>query len=140
MKRSDVWVGGAFLMLGLGVLVASFGFPPGMGRLPGPGFFPAVIGAAITCLSLALLWSAFRNPARESAAIGGRKTMVITIGLLTVFLALWGVVPFPVRTLIFVALFLRLVGETWLRSVVVAAVLTTAVVLAFQYGLRVSLG
>ncbi len=140
MRRSDVWVGGAFLVLGLGVLVSSFGFPAGMGRLPGPGFFPAVIGAAISCFALALLWSAFQKPAGGSASIGGRKTLAITIGLLMVYLALWGVVPFPIRTLAFVAVFLRLVGETWLRSVMVAAVLTTAVVLAFQYGLRVSLG
>jgi putative tricarboxylic transport membrane protein len=140
MRRPDVWVAGAFLLLGVGILLSSFGFPAGMGRLPGPGFFPAVIGAAITCFSVALLWSAFQKPVEESASIGGRKTLAITIGLLIVFLALWGVVPFPVRTVVFVAVFLRLVGETWLRSVVVAAALTTAVVLAFQYGLRVSLG
>jgi hypothetical protein len=89
---------------------------------------------------VALIWSAFRGPEVKSASIGGRKTLAITIGLLAVFLALSGVAPFPVRTLVFVAVFLRLVGETWLRSVVVAAVLTTAVVLVFQYGLRVSLG
>ena len=140
MKRSDVWIGVFFLLLGLGALASSYTFPAGMGRLPGPGFFPAVIGAATSCFALALLWSAFRKPVGASAAIGGRRSLAITIGLLAVFLMLWGTTPFPLRTLVFVVVFLKLMGEPWKRSVLVAGVLTAAVVLAFQYGLRVSLG
>jgi hypothetical protein len=111
-----------------------------MGRLPGPGFFPRIIGAVTALLAGGLLWTAVRGGAGEDVSIGGRRALAITVGMLAVYLLLWGVVPFPIRTIAFVTLFLRLVGERWLRAVVVATVLTAAVTAAFQYGLRVSLG
>jgi hypothetical protein len=52
---------------------------------------------------------------------------------------LWGSGLFALRSAVFLALFLRLLGETWKTSVAVSAVLAAGVTLAFQFGLRISL-
>jgi hypothetical protein len=140
MNRTDVTVGTLFLVLGVYLLISSFSFPPGMGALPGPGFFPTVIAVVVVALSLALLVGGLRTAVGPEFRLENRRALAVTVGLLTGFLLLWGVVPFAVRTLVFLALFLRFLGQTWRAAILVGAVLTAAVLAAFQYGLRVSLG
>jgi hypothetical protein len=60
-------------------------------------------------------------------------------GLLFAYLLLWGTGLFALRTAVFLALLLRMLGQSWRTSAVVGLTLTAAIVLAFQYGLRVSL-
>ncbi len=140
MRRLDYAVAVSFLALGLYLLAAAFTYPAGMGRLPGPGFFPAIVGAVIFLLALGLLFTARRQESSAAPAGGDARTLVVTVLLLGGYLGLWGIIPFFVRTALFVTVFLRLVGERWPRAIAVALLLTAAVVAAFQYGLRVSLG
>ena len=140
MRRVNLAVALFFLALGGALVIASYSFPAGMGRLPGPGFFPGAVGVTIVLLAALLLVGAVRSGSAESSGdIANRGALALTIGLLVVHLALWGTVPFPVRTFILLLVFLHVLGESWKHSAAVSAMLTMAVVLAFQYGLRVTL-
>lgn len=139
MSRPDRIVAAAFAVLGGLLLVGSWLLPPGIGRLPGPGFFPGSISAAMLALSVALL---IRPSAAESAASllrGDMRLAGIAVLITFAYLALWGSGFFFPRTVLFLYLFLRILGEKPRAGVAVALVLTAAVTLAFQYGLHVTL-
>jgi hypothetical protein len=139
MSRKELVVGGSFLALGLALVASSYALPAGMGRLPGPGFFPRVIGGVITALSLALLWRARRGGETESPAPADLRTVLGVVGLLFLYLLLWGTGLFPVRTAVFLLVLLRFLGQPWRSGLTVSLSLTAVIVLAFQIGLRVSL-
>ena len=139
MSRKELMVGASFLAVGVALVATSYGLPAGMGRLPGPGFFPRVIGGVMTLLSLALLWRARRGEDAENAAPADVRTVVGVVGLLFLYLLLWGSGLFAVRTAVFLFLLLRLLGQSWRSGLTVSLSLTAAVVLAFQIGLSVSL-
>ncbi len=138
MKRANYLVAGSFLALGVYLLVSGMLLPAGMGRAPGPGFFPELIGAVIVLLALSL----FLETSRLKAAgfeLGNPRAVAGAIGLTFLYLLLWGTGLFPLRTAVFLALLLRFLGQRWKASLSVAAILAAAVTLAFQFGLRVSL-
>ena len=131
---------GRSLALGVALVSSSYALPAGLGRLPGPGFFPRVIGGAMLLLSLGLLWQVRRPVAAASTGAGGARTVLIVVGLLFLYLLLWGTGPFAVRTALFLLLLLRGLGQSWRTSLTLSLALTTTVILAFQIGLRVPLG
>lgn len=139
MNRPNLVLGIILAVLGSGLVFSATQFPPGMGRLPGPGFFPALIGAAILALAGFLIAVSLRSSSSRSFALANHWQLAWTAALVGAYLLAWGWIPFPVRTGVLVIVFLRLLGQRWRTSVTVAAVLTTAVVLAFQHGLRVDL-
>jgi hypothetical protein len=140
MNRINLLVAAVFGALGIYLAITAWQMPAGMGRLPGPGFFPGIIGAAMLLLCLLLLAGQVRGVAAgPPAAFANAKSLAVTAALLAAYLLLWGQVPFAVRTVVFVILFLRLLGQRWRSALAVALVLTAGVVLAFQYGLRVNL-
>ena len=109
--------------------------------MPGPGFFPRVIGAVIILLAGALIVQTVRArtlPQGEWHIENGRA-IAGAIGLVFVYLLLWGTGLFALRTAVFLALFVRFMGQPWKQSIVVSLVLSAVVVAAFQYGLHVSL-
>jgi hypothetical protein len=139
MSKPDRIVAAAFAIFAALLLVGAWLLPPGMGRVPGPGFFPTAVGGTILVLSLALLF----RPAALSAdlpLLRGDTRLTAIIALVTlVYLSLWGTGFFFVRTVLFLFLLLRLLGEKPKAGAAVALVLTTVVSVAFQYGLHVSL-
>ena len=139
MSGPDRIVAAGFIVLAGLLLLGSWLLPPGIGRLPGPGFFPASIGGVMLAFSIALL---VRPSAAESAGslLRGDLRLVGIAALVTfAYLALWGSGFFFLRTVLFLYLFLRILGEKPRAGVAVALVLTAAVTLAFQYGLHVTL-
>ena len=141
MTRTNYTVAAAFALLGSYLIASSLSLPPGVGRLPGPGFFPRVIGAVIILLAGALFAQTLRTrtlPQGEWRIENGRA-IAGAIGLVFVYLLLWGTGLFAVRTAVFLALFMRFMGQPWKQSIVVSLVLSAVVVAAFQYGLHVSL-
>ena len=139
MSRKELIVGTAFLVLGAALVVSSYALPAGLGRLPGPGFFPRVIGGVMTLLSFALLWRARQGEETANAAPADLRTVLGVVGLLFLYLLLWGTGLFPVRTAVFLLVLLRFLGQSWRSGLTVSLSLTAAIVLAFQIGLRVSL-
>jgi hypothetical protein len=139
VNRTDLAVALLFFLLGGYLVLSARELPPGMGRLPGPGFFPSVVGVVIIGLAAALLAASLRSKGHTHFRVENKTALAITAALLLVYLLLWGRMNFAVRTGFLLVIFLRFLGERWKSSLVVAAVLTLAVLLAFQYGLRVDL-
>lgn len=138
MKKSDTVAALLFLSLGMFLAVSSFFLPEGIGNLPGPGFFPAVIGFLVILLSALLLRGAWLGEARRVEVHNGR-VLAGTAALTLIYLLLWGSGGFIVRTVIFLVLLLRLFGERWRTSVAVGIVLAGVITLGFRFGLRLTL-
>ena len=138
MNQKDLIVGTVFGVLAVGLAAAASGFPDPAGRAPGPAFFPYAVAAAMGALSLGVLFGAFRAQTQRSSD-GDLKAVLGVCALTAVYLAMWGTGLFALRTAIFLALFLRLVGQSWRAGVSVSVALTAVAVLAFQIGLRVNL-
>ena len=138
-SRTDLVVGGLFLVLGVYLTVSAAALPADSGGLPGAGFFPRIIGVVTVLLSSALLLKALRGASASTFALPHGRVIGGVVGLTFVYLLLWGTGFFTLRTFVFVVLFLRFLAQSWRASVTVAAVLTAAIAAAFQYGLRVSL-
>ncbi|MEZ5364869.1 MAG: tripartite tricarboxylate transporter TctB family protein [Bryobacterales bacterium] len=106
--------------------------------MPGPAFFPLAIAFAMAGLSIALLvWPGHTPP--PEAVPDAAKRIAGVVGLLFLYLMLWGTGLFFLRTAVFLALMLRWTGESWKSAAGAAAGLTTVVVVAFQLGLKVTL-
>lgn len=141
MTRTNITVAVGFALLGAYLIASSFALPPGVGRLPGPGFFPRVIGGMVALLAGLLFVQTMRARAVPQGEwrIGNGRAIMGSIALLLVYLLLWGTGFFALRTAVFLALFMRFMGQPWKQSILVAAILSVLVVAAFQYGLHVSL-
>jgi hypothetical protein len=141
----DRVVAATFLALGVGLAASSFALPRGVGGLPGPGFFPRLIGAAMVLLSLGLLWQQrSRAPAPATAETpvpppAELRVVLGAVGVLALYLLLWGTGLIALRTSAFVLLLLRFMGQPWKTALAVSIPFSAAVVLAFQLGLGVSL-
>jgi putative tricarboxylic transport membrane protein len=136
----DRIVGASFLVLGIALVASSYALPPGLGRVPGPGFFPRVIGGVMLLLSASLLWQARRPAPAPSTGGADTRTVLFVVGLLFLYLLAWGTGPFAVRTAVFLLLLLRGLGQPWRAALTLSLSLTAVVILAFQLGLRVPLG
>lgn len=139
MSRSNLAVAAAFLVLGAYLAASASALPAGVGRLPGPGFFPQVIGSVTLLLAVALLIQTARRRGGGDFEVANTRGLAGAIGLVFVYLMLWGSGWFAVRTAVFLALLLRFLGQRWTASIAVAMALTAVVVGAFQYGLSISL-
>ena len=138
-------------LLGIALILSSRSLPEGIGALPGPGFFPFVLGLLITLFAAMVAMEA-RKPKPASsiaeasagdspsaAAAPAWRLPVIAMVLVFAYLALWEVVPFLARTPVVALVLTRISGATWLRAIGVAIVMTAFLYLVFQVGLRVSL-
>ena len=139
MTRSNLAVAAAFLFLGVYLVASASALPAGVGRLPGPGFFPQVIGSVTMMLAVALLIQAARRREGGAFELANARGIAGAIGLVFLYLLLWGSGWFALRTAVFLAVLLRFLGQRWTASIAVGLALTAAVVGAFQYGLRISL-
>jgi hypothetical protein len=137
--RSNLLVAAAFLLRGIYLAASAALLPAGIGGLPGPGFFPQVIGSVTVLLAVGLFVQTTRRREPGSFALANKGAVAGAIGLMFLYLLLWGTGWFAVRTAVFLTLLLRFLGQRWGTSVIVGVALTAAVVGAFQYGLRISL-
>lgn len=142
----DLWTSALFALLGVVVCIHAWSFPGGTRGVPGPGFFPIVIGGLLIALSLALLATTRANAARESHrywARAGTRPVLPRIGaillLLVIYVSLWNVVPFLARTPLLLIAIYRLLGEPWPRALLVATLLTASLFLVFEGVLSVQL-
>jgi len=146
----DAGYGLLFAAIGAWLAWTGWRLPPGVAGVPGPGVFPAAVGAALAALGAGLAASAVRRrtappgPAdgAEPAGAGGAGTASQVGGilaLLALYAAVWDVIPFIWRTpplLIGIYLVLR---EPPLRSAVVATAASVLLLVVFEILLRVRL-
>ena len=136
---TDVTLAVFFLLIGIYLTVSASVLPAASDGLAGPGFFPRAIGVVMLGLGSILLYQGIRARSTASFEVRHGATIAAIVILTALYLLLWGIGFFPLRTFIFVALFLRILGQSWKTGVSVSLVLTAAVTGAFQYGLRLSL-
>ena len=153
----DLWASALFALVGVVVCVHAWSFPGGTRGVPGPGFFPIVIGVLLIALSLALLLTTrsrptatVTTPARAGDSLphdywarAGTTPVLPKIAaillLLVVYVSMWNVVPFLARTpLLLIAIF-RVLGEPWPRTLLLASALTASLFLVFEGVLSVQL-
>lgn len=138
-RTADRVLAVAFLALGAGLVASSFGLPAGVGRVPGPGFFPRVIGGATLLLALLLLGQTRGAAPRAPAAPADLRAALGAMALLALYLSSWGTGLFALRTAVFLALFLRFLGQPWKPALAVSITLSAAVFFVFSAALGVSL-
>ena len=134
------------MLLGVAVVVHASGFPGAVRGVPGPAFFPMVIGGLLIALAGSLA-AMSRNAPRHDywARPGGgaprvvlRQIVAILI-LLVAYISLWDIVPFLARTPVMLVAIYRILGETWKRSLLLAVILTFALYATFAGLLSIQL-
>jgi hypothetical protein len=138
-NRTDICLAAFFLLIGIYLTVSASMLPTAANGLAGPGFFPRAIGVVMVVLGAILLFQGIRSRSNTSFEVRHGATITWIAILTAVYLLLWGIGFFPLRTFIFIVLFLRILGQSWKTGVSVSIVLTAVVTVAFQYGLRLSL-
>lgn len=137
----DIAFGGLFAALGLAMIAHGRGFPPGAAGVPGPGFFPALIGGLLAACGLLLAGTTGRA-GRSYWEHGWRTAGVARIAAIllaiVLYLAAWDV-PFLLRTPLFLAAVYRVLGEPWARCGLLAAGLTIVLHLVFEVALSIRL-
>jgi hypothetical protein len=144
-----------FALLGLVICVHASGFPGATRGVPGPAFFPIVIGVLMIVLSAALLATTWKEPRHDywarpgsganpsTGSDAGHSPVLKQIGLvlllLVIYVSLWTVVPFVVRTPLLLIAIYRLLGEPWPRTLLLAVLLTASLFAVFQGALSVQL-
>ncbi len=70
----DAWAGGLFALAGVGMLVVAGDYPVGAAARMGPGYFPQLLGWALTLLGSAIYTLAWRRPVGTAPAHAARLT------------------------------------------------------------------
>lgn len=153
----DVVLGGAFAVLGIGVIVGSQNLTSISGLPVGPGLFPTVTGAAMLIFGVVLAGQGWLAPAGELIGVPDEVAELAEdpapptrgwldfwfIPLLLIAVAatipLLPVLGFLVAGTIFTAVIVVLCGGSLLRAVIFSPVAAVAVYALFFYGLRVPL-
>jgi hypothetical protein len=130
-----------FLAVSLAFLGAVLTMPFGQPREPGPGFMPLLLSLLMVSISGGLTVTAFLRPARP-AGEPLEKGTVRRITLLVVGLALYcillPVVGFLILTVIFEAIFLKVLGVPRWRTIwTVALAATAGASLVFEIWLQI---
>jgi hypothetical protein len=110
---------------------------------PGPGVFPLIVGMLFALVSLGVIADALttREPgtARFPAGPSLRRVLIVSSGFVAYVLSL-PVLGFVIATVLFVALYTRVVGRiSWLAGIFSGACITAAVWTVFALLLEVHL-
>ncbi|HMH54378.1 MAG TPA: tripartite tricarboxylate transporter TctB family protein [Candidatus Acidoferrum sp.] len=116
----------AMLIVSAIYLFQALRMPLGAAARPGPGFYPAAVGAFACVVALVVTALAFRRagvvPVGEAvdAAPDDRRRVWITVATLAGFCLLMPWIGYPLAALVFVATLLRQFGAGWLGAVLTA--------------------
>ena len=136
----------ALILVGAAVCVQALGFPGTVRGVPGPSFFPMVIGLLLIALAVSLAATTRNGPRHDYWArpSGGAPRVVLgriaaILILLVTYISLWEIVPFLARTPLLLVAIYRILGEKWSRAAMLAAFLTLALYAVFQGLLSIQL-
>jgi hypothetical protein len=144
---ADAWAGIFFMVLGAGgCLFSVYNYRLGTPANMGPGFFPAVVGAVVCLLGIAIFLLALGEPEKTRAANpdeAGAGRVFATLGAIFASVIAFALLlrPFGLVVSIFVMVFIsRLVRwGSWLELLVLGAVLTVIAYFIFVVGLEMPL-
>lgn len=130
---------GAFVAVGVYVLVSSLDLGLWTSLGPGPGLFPFAMGVLLVAMSLLWLGQELRKP--SEAPEGVDRGLVIAVVLsLAVLAAVLDLIGFQLGMFLFLMYHLKVRGRrTWVSSLIISLAGSVGAFYAFNYGLNVAL-
>jgi Na+-transporting NADH:ubiquinone oxidoreductase subunit NqrB len=139
-RRGEMLVAAAVLAAGLFFVWQAVSLPLGTARLPGPGFFPLALGAALGLLAAAVLVRALRDRApRDSIPFGHRDVLVVMAALIGAVIGFERLGSYLTLGLLMAVLLLLVARTAPWRAVLGAIVGSAAVWVVFRILLGVQL-
>ena len=137
VNRKDLAAGAVFVTIGLAFgLNAWFSLRIGAARAMGPGYFPALLGATLVALGLAIGASAVRRSDEAFGPVPWRGLILVTLSIVFFAATVRGLGMAPALG---VATFIAALSSgrlTLWDALALSAVLTTLCVLIFLYALQ----
>ena len=130
---------GAFVVVGVYVLISSIGLGLWTSLGPGPGMFPFAMGGLLVAMSALWLVQELREPSETASGVdrGLVLSVVISLALLAAVMDLIG---FQLSMFIFLMYHLKIRGgRRWVSSLIIAVAGSFGAFYAFNYGLNVTL-
>jgi hypothetical protein len=130
---------GAFVAVGVYVLVDSIGLGLWTSLGPGPGLFPFAMGAVLVSMSILWLLQELRRPS-ETPEGADRGLVLAVVVSLAVLAAVMDILGFQLSMFLFLMYHLKMRGRrSWLSSLITALAGSVGAFYAFNYGLNVAL-
>jgi len=118
-----------FLIVSVAFLASVLTMPLGQAKEPGPGFMPLLLSLLMVAISGGLTVKAFVRPGPavgEPLEKGAGKRIILLVVGLALYCGLLPVVGFLVLTVIFEAIFLKVLGVPRWRTIWIVALAATA--------------
>ncbi len=135
MINADIIFSLASLGVGIWYYVESLKFPPGVGNVPGPAFYPQLIFYVWVLLSLLLFISGIKKPKvyfpyklSDPRVKRGLSVIVITL----FYLLLWGRGRFVLNTTLYLASVMLILGEKIIKTIIASLVISVFVYYVFN--------
>ena len=127
----------SIVSLGVGILyyVQSLKFPPGIGNVPGPAFYPQLVFYVWFILTVILFVSGIKNrktyfPYRLSDPRVQRGFLIIVITFLYLFF--WGKGRFVINTPAYLTVIMIILGEKWHKALFASILISLFVYYVFN--------
>ncbi len=129
------------LLLGLTIVVVSWGYGVGKLARPGPGFYPGMVGAAISIFSFFILLSELRVKAGKAVLDkAGAKTLALMAATFCLWIVTMPFLGYVVVTLLATFAFCKIMKlEGWRKPLAVSGGTALFLYLLFDYWLYIDL-
>ena len=135
MINGDVVFSLVSLAIGIWYYVESLKFPPGIGGVPGPAFYPQLVFYIWVLLSILLFISGVKNKKRYFSyklSDPRIKRGIIVIIVTFLYLILWGKGRFVINTTIYLGTIMLILGEKLLNTIIAALAISFFVYYVFN--------
>ena len=130
---------GAFVAVGVYVLVDSLGLGLWTSLGPGPGMFPFAMGVLLVSMSAVWLLQELRSPSEAPGGVDRRLVIEVVVSL-AILAAVMDLIGFQLSMFLFLMYHLKFRGRrTWVSSLIIAVAGSFGAFYAFNYGLNVAL-
>ncbi|BCW51973.1 Flp pilus assembly pilin Flp [Arthrobacter sp. 1088] len=130
---------GAFVVVGVFVLVSSIGLGLWTSLGPGPGMFPFAMGGLLVAMSALWLVQELREPSETASGVDRGLVLAVVISL-AVLAAVMDLIGFQLSMFIFLMYHLKIRGgRGWVSALIISAAGSFGAFYAFNYGLNVAL-
>ncbi len=135
MINGDTIFSVASILVGIWYYVESLKFPPGVGNVPGPAFYPHLIFYIWMLLSVLLFISGVKNKRRYFSyklSDPRVKRALFVIILTFLYLMLWGKGRFVLNTTVYLGMVMLVLGEKLIQTIVAALAISFFVYYVFN--------
>lgn len=130
---------GAFVAVGVYVLVSSLELGLWTSLGPGPGLFPFAMGAVLVSMSVVWLLQELRRPSETPNGVD-RGLVIAVVVSLALLAAVMDLLGFQLSMFLFLMYHLKVRGRrTWVSTLIIALAGSVGAFYAFNYGLNVAL-